>query len=111
MDTSISIRLFEWRGDVHCTVDRVGRADHRRYAPRTRVAEFSTRMPEGTPEQTIAAWAILSLADRIGLICTLRPEAGSASPEGDHRGEQSTGVSTDRYGPDVPMIQAAPPPL
>ena len=62
MDTSISVRVFEWRGELNCTVDRVGNTDHRKHAPRTRLASFSTSAFEGNSEVDAVLWATAEIA-------------------------------------------------
>lgn len=86
MDSSLSIRVFEWRSELHCTVDRVGRSDHRKYAPRTRLAGFTLPLETEPSEVDACLWALLKICDLLGVSMDQATESPSASPGGDRRG-------------------------
>lgn len=41
MPTSLTVRIFEWQGRVHITVDRVWPAPHRKHPHRERVCGWT----------------------------------------------------------------------
>lgn len=92
MDTSLSVRVFEWRGELHVNVDRVGRVGDRKYAPRTRLATRSGPWDGEVTEEAFLLAAIMVLVDYVGdiavLASILAAQPRPASPSGDHRGER-----------------------
>jgi hypothetical protein len=95
MDTTVSIRVFEWRGALHVIVDRIWPAPDRRYAPHARVVSFTTDSLPGLREDEATEWALTQM--------TLWMNAGwptdgrvavPAPPRGGHRGERANGAPT-----------------
>jgi hypothetical protein len=93
MDTSISVRVFEWRGELHLVVDRIYSAGHRRNAPRVRVAAFhGEALPSLLPAEAME-WAVHQM--NLWMNAGFPTEGGvavSASPSGDHRGDRASGA-------------------
>jgi hypothetical protein len=89
MDTSLSVRVFEWKGDLHCTVDRIGRTDHRRHAHRDRLASFTTKCDPTIGEIPAMTWAVMRLVDHLAISVEHSRAAGPASPVGDDRGQHA----------------------
>lgn len=109
MDSSLSIRVFSWRGDVHCTVDRVGRSDHRKYAPHTRLVSFTSEGWTDTNEADCFLWALTQLASLAIVQMASPPPGGVGIPSGDHRGGlPSPGVSATN-GSEIATIKNATP--
>jgi hypothetical protein len=60
MDTRIIATVFEWRGEIYVSVDRVGRASDRRYAPRHRIATW-TATTRANPSEAQAAEYMITI--------------------------------------------------
>jgi hypothetical protein len=56
MDTSISVQVFDWRGELWLAIDRVGRVAGRRYAPRARLATFHALPLRDVSEDEACLW-------------------------------------------------------
>lgn len=94
MDTSISVRVFEWRGELHATVDRVGRSDHRKYAHRDRLASFSETVEGQVDEVDAMLWATAQIA---GLLLVSMSEAERSEAPAPPGGPQGDVRSTRAY--------------
>jgi hypothetical protein len=112
MDTSISVRVFEWRGEIGMGVDRVGRAGHRKYAPHTRLATFSATAVPDLCEETLLLWMHERLTEWIGQGCPpCWREAPPASPQGTTGVVSRTGAPSGREPARSLPSQTEPPPL
>ena len=110
MDTRISVQVFEWQGDLHCNVDRIGRADLRKYAPRTRLASFTTHEDGEVGEQAAMTWAIMRLVDHLAISVDHSRAAGPASPSGDRRGDTPGRRASVQTALPADILQNAPTP-
>src|SRR4030095_11408640 len=112
VDTSVSIRVFEWRGALHLAVDLVGPVLGRRYAPHRRLASFTVASLPGLQPPEATEWAIaqLTLWLNAGMPTDGRA-AAPASPGGDRRGDRASGAPTCTVRAAALPSQAAPPPL
>lgn len=110
MDTAVSIRVFEWRGDLHLAIDRIGGTPDRRYAHRDRMASFSIQCPEDVLEEEVISWAIAQLEvwERAGL--PHGHAVAPAPPEGGHRGEGETACRSVTRPLFLATLQEARPP-
>jgi hypothetical protein len=95
MDSSISVRVFEWRGELHCVIDRIGATSGRRHAPRARVASFhGEALPALLPAEAME-WAIHQLT--LWMNAGFAPDGGvavSAPLEGPQGGSPRSGAPT-----------------
>jgi hypothetical protein len=93
MDTSISVRMFEWRGDVWISVDRVGRAGHRKHAPRTPLVSIHSSSDTPICEDVALLWLQGCLTEWVAAGCPRgHREAVSAPPQGATGVVSRTGV-------------------
>jgi hypothetical protein len=112
MDTSISVRVFEWRGELHLVVDRIYPSGHRRYAPRVRVAAFhGEALPALLPAEAME-WAVHQMT--LWMNAGFPTEGGvavSAPLEGPQGGSPRSGAPhTTEAGSALPS-QTEPPSL
>jgi hypothetical protein len=110
MDSILSIRVFEWRDVLWGSIDRVGSSDHRKHAPRTRVATWRLPTVPGVSEELAFLWLLDCLNDWVKDGCPDRRwtdrEAVPASPSGDHRGARVAADDT----PNEPLPSKTEPP-
>lgn len=112
MDTSISVRVFEWRGELWLAVDRVHSAAHRRYAPRDRLASFHVRPMREVSEPVACLWLLEQLTLWVNAGCpNARREAAPASPVGDRRGHRAIGAPRRASAESALPSQTEPPSL
>lgn len=86
MDDSLMLRVFDWQGNLHVTVDRVQPHRGRKYAPRDRVWSSSVQLQESPSEWAAMHWAVAVLAGRLGLVAHAAGEACSGVPLGGPQG-------------------------
>jgi len=112
MDTTLSIRVFEWRGALHLVIDRIHPAPRRRFAQRDRLAGFSAAPVQPVPEDVAALWALEQITAWVNAGCpyALRV-AGSAPPSGGSRGARANGAPTGNRPHPVLPSQTAPSPV
>jgi hypothetical protein len=77
MDSSVTVQVFDWRGEIWLTVDRVGRVDHRRHAHRDRLATFHAQPVRDVPEDCALLWMLEQLTAWVNAGCP-RPSAQRA---------------------------------
>lgn len=110
MDTSISLRLFNWRGDIWLTVDRIGCSDHRKHAPRERLATFHTWCLPEVSEENALLWMYIQLNAWVGDGCPdARREAATVSPGGGTTGGESA-ARVARQAPEIALPSQTEPP-
>ena len=112
MDTSITVQVFDWRGELWLTVDRLHRHGGRRYAPRDRLATFHVDALRDVSEDEALLWLHEQLAAWVAAGCPRRRwtdrVAVSAPPGGGHGGRRV--ATATRPGKPLPS-KTAPPPL
>ena len=111
MDYSYIVEVFEWRGCVHVTCDRVGRSAGRRYAPRARVWSESALLETPATGLQLAAFLALAVAEHAA---DLGPAHGAerppVPPEGATGGHDTPPLATaTRRDGGLPSGEAAPP--
>lgn len=78
--------MFEWRGELHLAVDRVGRRVGRRYTPRTRLASYSAAHVQEVPEALCLLWMHTCLTDWVNAGCpthhSVPAQRGPGAPGG-----------------------------
>jgi hypothetical protein len=111
MDYSYIVEVFEWRGSVHVTCDRIGRSAGRRYAPRVRLWTESRVLEEPVNDPTGVAILALAVADHSGLLADLSGPEGPPAPPGRGAtgGDTPPRATATRRTGALPSGTAAPP--
>ena len=93
MDSQISVRVFDWRGEIWLAIDRVGRAPDRRYAPRTRLATFHAQPLRDVPESVAFLWLLEQLTAWVNAGCPSPSRAArSGAPQRGATGGETHGA-------------------
>src|SRR4030095_14738116 len=106
VDTSVSIRVFEWRGALHLAVDLVGPVLGRRYAPHRRLASFTVASLPGLQPPEATEWAIAQLT--LWLNAGMPTDGRAAAPGCPGGGRSGARASRDPQGdaPPRPPLRA-----
>lgn len=112
MDSSISVRVFDWKGDIWLAVDRIGSADHRKHAHRDRLATFRETPVHDVSEDVALLWMLEQLQLWVNAGAPFAwSEAPSAPPGGGRRGRPEAWACPRREGEDPLRSETQPPPL
>lgn len=111
MDYSITVQVFDWRGDLWLSVDRVGRVAGKRFAPRERLASFHTdAMHDVSPDEALL-WMHEQLAAWVNAGCPRRSWTDAKRPRRPLEGAMGVGAPTGHQGlVTLPSENSTPPP-
>ena len=112
MDSSLSVRVFDWRGDIYLVVDRIHSAPRRKYAARDRLATFHATPVRDVPEDVACLWMLEQLTLWVNAGCPYtRHASATGAPLGGPQGARAPGApSGPRPAPSL-RSKTEPPPL
>lgn len=112
MDTSITVHVFDWRGDLWLAVDRVGRHAGRRYAPRTRLASVHAQPMREVSEDEALLWMLDVLTLWVNAGAPTSQRADAQRPRRPQVGATGDGAPTCAWGAvTLPSENLPPPPM